>query len=56
MRFVFCACAISNILQDFRAVDVPLVLNYVRECQVITYTTLLHTLFVLLCGLLVGIM
>jgi hypothetical protein len=34
MRFVFCACAISYMLDDWSGVDVPAVVRYVNACLV----------------------
>lgn len=34
MRFVFCACAISYMLDDWSGVDVPAVVRYVNSCLV----------------------
>ena len=33
MRFLYCACAVSYMLNDWSGVDVPLALKYVRSCR-----------------------
>lgn len=34
MRFVYCACAISYMLDDWSGVDMPAVVRYVNACLV----------------------
>jgi geranylgeranyl transferase type-1 subunit beta len=37
MRFLFCACAISFILNDWSALDFDRAVSYIRESTVCTY-------------------
>lgn len=33
MRFVYCACAISHMLDDWTGIDIPRTLDYIRRCR-----------------------
>ena len=40
MRFLYCACAISALLDDWSGVDVDLALAYIDSCKGMIYKTL----------------
>lgn len=45
MRFLFCACAISYILNDWSGIDVDMAFNYIQKSMVIFHSKLsLHSL------------
>ena len=35
MRFIYCACCISYILNDWSGVDIPRVVQYIKKSRVI---------------------
>ena len=37
MRFIYCACCISYILNDWSGIDVPKVVQYIKKSRVIDY-------------------
>ena len=43
MRFIYCACCISYILNDWNGIDIPKVVQYIKESRVINYLSCIFT-------------
>ena len=42
MRFIYCACCISYILNDWSGVDIPRVVQYIKESRVWIFVLKYH--------------